>query len=468
MNSVLVIDDNESVRVGVAAIVEKEGYAVWTAASGAEGLALFRQHRPDFIISDLKMAEMDGIEVLQSIRGIDPDAVLMIMTGYGTVETAVAAMKLGAFDFVTKPFSPQVLRLKLQAAAKLLSLRDERTRLASENEYLRSELEGRYQSQHIIGESEALKQVLRLVERVARTESTVFLHGESGTGKELLARAIHDLSPRAAGPFVKVNCGALTETLLESEIFGHEKGSFTGAFKRKIGRFELADGGTIFLDEIGDISPGLQLKLLRVLQERQFERVGGEQTIEVDVRIVSATHRDLEERVREGLFREDLYYRLHIVPLTLPPLRQRPEDIPALVESFLAKLRPRTRSRVTRFSPAALERLQRYSWPGNVRELENMVEQVLVFTDGEQAEVDDLPPLLRGDDVAGPQVSLGSRSLPELLKQIERDLIVKAYEQAGGVKTETARLLGIKTSALYYKLKAYGLWEGDAEPGDDA
>ena len=462
MNTVLVIDDNETIRVGVSTIVEKEGYHCLTAATGHEGVALFRKHRPDFVISDLKMAEMDGIEVLQAIRELDSESLLMIITGYGTVQTAVTAMKLGAFDFITKPFSPQVLRLKLQTAANLIKLKHERSRLRSENEYLRQEVSARYETRQLIGESKAFIQVMRLVERVARTDSTVFIQGESGTGKELIARAIHDESTRRNGPFIKVNCGALTETLLESEIFGHEKGSFTGAVKRKIGRFELAEGGTIFLDEVGDISPGLQIKLLRVLQERELERVGGEHTIRVDVRVISATHRDLDKRVAEGRFREDLFHRLHIVPIQLPPLHERIEDIPLLVDFFLEKLRNRTRSRVTAFSPEAMAALSSYSWPGNVRELENVVEQTLVFAESDTITPKELPHKVRGHTGGGPpSLSLGSRTLPELLKEIERDLIVRAYEEAGGVKTETARLLGIKTSALYYKLKACGLWEGD-------
>ncbi len=455
------IDDNESVREGVAAIVRKEGYDCLVASSGPEGLALFKEHRPDFVISDLKMEGMDGIEVLQAIKDSDPDALIMLITAYGTVQTAVTAMKLGAFDFLTKPFSPQVLRLKLKAAAHYLDMAEERNRLESENEYLRREVQGAIGARRLIGRSPAFTRVMDLVSRVARTDSSVLVLGESGTGKELVAEAIHEHSPRRGGPFIKVNCGALTETLLESELFGHEKGAFTGAIKRKIGRFELANHGTIFLDEIGDVSPALQLKLLRVLQERTFERVGGEKTIQVDVRVISATNRDLEAMVREGAFREDLFYRLHIVPIHLPPLRERREDIPLLVTHFVDKLRNRTRSRVTGFSDQAMEALLEYDWPGNVRELENVVEQILVFAQGEVVGVEDLPPAIRKassplsggvglDDLEG-------RSLPELLKDIERRIISEAYRRAGGVKTETARLLGIKTSALYYKLNAYGL-----------
>jgi two-component system response regulator HydG len=303
-----------------------------------------------------------------------------------------------------------------------------------------------------------MRAVFATIEKVAPTDASVYIHGESGTGKELVARAIHARSKRASGPFVKVNCGALTETLLESELFGHEKGAFTGAIKRKLGRFELADKGTLFLDEIGDVTPGLQLKLLRVLQERDFERVGGEETIKVDVRVLSATHRDIKAEVAAGRFREDLFYRLHVVPCQVPSLRERKDDIPRLVAHFITKLGPRTNPAVKTISDAALARLGAYGWPGNVRELENVIEQALVFAEGETIEVGALPPVVRGglpdNALALPG---GEMSLPDLLEDLERQLIQRAYDKSGGVKTETARLLGIKTSALYYKLEKYGI-----------
>jgi two-component system response regulator HydG len=294
---------------------------------------------------------------------------------------------------------------------------------------------------------------------VAPTDSSVLVCGESGTGKELVCRAIHSRSRRAAGPFIKVNCGAITETLLESELFGHEKGAFTGAIKRKLGRFELADGGTLFLDEIGDVSPAMQVKLLRALQERELERVGGEQTIKVDVRVLSATNKDLKQEVAAGRFREDLYYRLHIVPITLPPLRERREDIALLVRHFLDKLAPRTNPKVTGIDDDVLGRLMAYPWPGNVRELENVIEQSLVFSEGDRITLASLPVQLRGETGGGDalQVPRGEMSLPDILEDLEKQLILKAYEKAKGVKTETARLLGIKTSALYYKHEKYGI-----------
>lgn len=461
MARILVIDDNETMRMGIAHTVKRLGHTVQTAASGQEGLDLFKKRPADFVISDLKMEGVDGMGVLEGIRQMDPDALMMIVTGFGTIETAVKAMQLGAFDFITKPFPPQVLRLKVQAALEVLAQRKVREKLERENEILREEVEARYRpavKHQMVGQSPAIKQVIETIRRVAHADSTVYIYGESGTGKELAARAIHQTSRRASGPFIKVNCGALTETILESELFGHERGAFTSAHKRKLGRFELADGGTIFLDEVGDISPSIQLKLLRVLQEREFERVGGEETISVDVRVVSATNKDLRALVDEGGFREDLFYRLHIVPLTLPPLRERPSDVGLLAEHFLEKLRGRTGARATSVSAEAVEALQRYAWPGNVRELENAIEVALVFCDGETLELGDLPAHISGATGGGALPVLnGDRPLPEILEGLEERLIRRAFEEAQGVKTECARLLGIKTSALYYKLEKYDI-----------
>ena len=337
-------------------------------------------------------------------------------------------------------------------------------RLENENEMLRRDFVQGFDSE-IVGDSPSIKKVLKRVKRAANSQSTVFIFGESGTGKELVARALHRASPRADGPFVKVNCSALAESLLESELFGHEKGAFTGAHKRRLGRFELADGGTIFLDEIGDISKAIQLKLLRVLQEREFERVGGEKTLSTDVRVVTATNQDLRQAVEDGDFREDLFYRLHIIPIELPPLRQRRGDIGPLVEHFIAKLGPRTRSPATKVDDQVLRSLRRYSWPGNVRELENVIEHALVFADGEVITTDDLPPMIGGD--AGKAVvelaAVEERSLPDVLEELEKELIAEAFQKADGVKTETARLLGIKASALYYKLEKYEIEEQDED-----
>ena len=463
MAAILIIDDNDTIRDGLAHTVKKLGHEPVTAPSGAAGIAAWKARqgaaatRIEFVITDLKMDGLTGVDVLRQLVALDPDLPIMIVTGFGTVETAVEAMKLGAFDFLTKPFAPEVVRLKVERALELGAARRARKKLEAENAYLRAEQGGRFVE--IIGSSDKINAVLRSVEKVAAADTTVFIAGESGTGKELVARAIHRLSKRASGPFVKVNCGALTETLLESELFGHEKGAFTGAIKQKLGRFELADGGTLFLDEVGDVPPAMQVKLLRALQEQEFERVGGENPIKVDVRVLSATNKDLEREVAEGRFRQDLFYRLHVVPLRLPPLRERREDIPILAQHFVDKLGPRTNPRVRAVSDAALGRLMAYHWPGNVRELENAVEQALVFAEGAEIGVGALPAFLQGAAAADEDRLDVPRqlSLPDILDDLERQLILKAYDKAKGVKTETARLLGIKTSALYYKLEKYGI-----------
>jgi two-component system response regulator HydG len=399
---------------------------------------------------------MDGVAVLRGVAERDPDLPTMIITAFGTVETAVEAMKLGAFDFLTKPFAPEVVRLKVERALELAAARRARRRLEAHKEYLEGEVSVRYALAELIGSSERMNAVFKAIEKVAATDSAVFITGESGTGKELVARAIHRMSRRAEGPFVKVNCGAIADTLLESEMFGHERGAFTGAVKQKLGRFELADGGTLFLDEIGDITPAMQVKLLRALQEKEFERVGGERTHKVDVRVISATNKDLKREVTDGRFREDLYYRLDVVPIALPALRERRDDIPRLVMHFIDKLGPRTNPTITGIADDALGRIMAYRWPGNVRELENAIEQALVFADGDRIGIGALPEFLKGRDEDALEIPR-ELSLPEILDDLERQLILKAFEKARGVKTETARLLGIKTSALYYKLEKYGI-----------
>ena len=458
MPRVLIIDDNETMREGMAAAVRRMGHEVAVASSGADGLALMQKQGADFLITDLKMAGVGGMDVVARAREIDPACPAMIVTAYGSVETAVEAMRIGAVDFLQKPFAPEVLRLKVERALELRRERLGRQRAEAEVEALRADAAAPYTFGDMVGHSPLMRAVFQTIEKVAPADISVHISGESGTGKELVARAIHARSKRAAGPFVKVNCGALTETLLESELFGHEKGSFTGAVKRKLGRIELADKGTLFLDEVGDMTPGLQLKLLRVLQEREFERVGGEETIRVDVRVLSATHRDLKKEVEAGRFREDLFYRLHVVPCNVPSLRERREDVPLLVQHFVEKLGPRTNPAVHGIDDAALARLCAHAWPGNVRELENAVEQALVFASGSNIDVASLPGFLReGTPESTLAVPSGNMSLPEILEDLERQLIQRAYDKTGGVKTETARLLGIKTSALYYKLEKYGI-----------
>jgi two-component system response regulator HydG len=477
VSRILIIDDNETMREGMAATVRRMGHEATLAASGAEGLALMRKQGADFVITDLKMEGVGGLEVVGAVKESDPGCPTMIVTAFGSVETAVEAMRLGAMDFLQKPFAPEVLRLKVERALELRRERLARQRAEAEVDVLRADAAHGFAD--MVGHSAGMRAVFQTIEKVAPADISVHIHGESGTGKELVARALHTRSKRSGGPFVKVNCGALTETLLESELFGHERGAFTGAIKRKLGRVELADKGTLFLDEVGDMSPSLQLKLLRVLQEREFERVGGEETVHVDVRVVSATHRDLKKEVEAGRFREDLFYRLHVVPCFVPPLRERREDIAPLVAHFITKLGPRTNAAVRSIDDAALARLSAHGWPGNVRELENAIEQALVFATGDTIGVGALPAFLReGQSESTLAVPAGEMTLPDILEDLERQLIQRAYDKTHGVKTETARLLGIKTSALYYKLEKYGIGviagrasgampavEGDAPPG---
>ena len=456
MAKVLVVEDNETLREGILAVLKRMGHQTFAAPNGRAGLELFTREEPDLIISDLKMDEMDGMELLRHVHALNAEVLVIIVTAFGSIERAVEAMKEGAFDFLPKPFPPDLLRTKVSKALEVRQQRQLTERLTQENAMLRAEASASYDHSEIVGAADAMQRVFQLVSKVARTDSTAHIFGESGTGKELIARSIHLSSPRRDGPFVKVNCSALAETLLESELFGHEKGSFTGAHRRKLGRFELADGGTLFLDEIGDISPMIQLKLLRVLQERQIERVGGEETVLVDVRVVTATNKDLKEEVAQGRFREDLYYRLHVIPILLPPLRERKQDIPSLVEHFIKKLGKRTRSLVEGVSADAMVALQLYDWPGNVRELENVIEHAMVFAEGSLIRLENLPPVVSGVTRSDSLPALtGERSLPDILEELEHQLILKAFKEAQGVKTETARLLGIKPSALYYKLEKY-------------
>jgi two-component system response regulator HydG len=470
MARILVIDDHDAMREGMAVTLQKHGHSVVAMSRGQDGVQAFTRQPFDLVLTDLKMEGTDGLAVVERVREAKPDAVVIVVTAHGTIETAVKAMQLGAHDFLTKPFSPEVLRAKVDKGLELVAAKRQVEQLSARAEAL--EEEAARAKGHLVGTSEPMAKVLTLARRAATTDATVLIQGESGTGKELLARLVHDASPRAKGPFVVVHCAALAETLLESELFGHERGAFTGAVKRKLGRFELANGGTLFLDEIGELPPSVQTKLLRVLQERQFERVGGEETLTVDARLVTATHRDLKREVAEGRFREDLYYRLHVVPLALPPLRERPEDIPALAQHFITKAGPRLNRKVKGLTDTARQALCRHPWPGNVRELENVMEQALVFAEAETLDITDLPQALQpsGARPAAGQLPVlhGDRALPDVLEELERALIERAFEKANRVKTETARLLGIKTSALYYKLEKYGLIEkGDGLPSEN-
>jgi len=453
---ILIADDSDAMREGMVLTLSRLGHEAAGVKGGAEAVAAYQKRHADVVITDLRMVPVDGMEVVRRLRELDPEATVLVVTAHGSVAAAVEAMRAGAIDFVEKPFSPELLAARVEKAAEIARER-RRARDAQARATALDEDRAREAGPlGLVGASEIMGKVREQLRKVAATDATVLVLGESGTGKELAARALHDASRRRDGPFVSVSCAALPESLLESELFGHEKGAFTGALRRKIGRFELAHGGTLFLDEVGEIPPAVQVKLLRVLQERRFERVGGEETIEVDVRLVSATNRDLRQRVAEGRFREDLYYRLAIVPLTLPPLRGRPGDVEALAHHFLEKHAARIGRSPRGFSPEALAVLRRHSWPGNVRELENAVQQAMVFAEGERIQAGELPPALR-QAPAGLPVPSGDRSLNEILEELERQLVTDAFSRARGVKAEAARLLGLKPSALYYKLEKYGI-----------
>ena len=464
---VLIVDDHDSERDGLELLIRRHGHKTLSAKDGKEGLQVLEEEGADLVITDLEMeTEADGISVLESLRRNAPNTDVLVTTANGTVESAVEAMKMGARDFISKPFTVEELGVKVD---RILRQRDERLRLQQENlalrvenTYLRNEAgDGDTPYGEMVGLSNGIQQVKRFVERVARSDSTVMVYGESGTGKELVARAVHARSTRHAGPFIRVNCGALAEGLLDSELFGHERGAFTGAAKRHRGRFELADGGTLFLDEIATINPDTQVRLLRVLQERELERVGGEETISVDVRIVAATNTPAADLLAAEGFREDLYYRLHVVPVTVPPLRERKDDIPLLAEHFVMKLRSRTRSRATAVAPATMERLVDYDWPGNVRQLENVIERALVLADGEVLEESDLPLLVNvNGSKPSSSGSLGRATADEIdlgraVDDMEENVIRQVLARTGGNKTAAARLLGIGKSKLFYKIRKY-------------
>jgi two-component system, NtrC family, response regulator HydG len=464
MARILVADDHDAMREGLVLVLTRLGHEVQAVREGAEALAAYRKRPADVVVTDLRMVPVDGIEVVRQLRAEDPDATVLVISAHGTIATAVEAMHEGAIDFLEKPFPPDVLRVRVEKAVQIA-----RERRGARNDRGRAEAldEDRVREvgpHGLVGGSEPMRRVLEQIRKVAATDATVLLLGESGTGKELVARALHDAGPRRDQPFVSVSCAAIPEGLLESDLFGHERGAFTGAVKRKLGRFELAHGGTLFLDEVGEIPPSIQVKLLRVVQERSIERVGGEGTIDVDVRLVSATNRDLARMVAEGRFREDLYYRLDVVPIRLPPLRERPGDVEELARHFLARAAPRLGRSVTGFTPDAIELLRRHRWPGNVRELQNLVEQALVFAEGLEVRAEDLPEgLRRATAPPALPVPTGDRPLPDVLDELERQLVLSAFEKARGVKAEAARLLGIKPSALYYKLEKYGIARGGPE-----
>ncbi|KMY67072.1 Fis family transcriptional regulator [Desulfocarbo indianensis] len=449
MDRILIVDDEKNYLLVLSALLEGEGYEVETAPSGARALALVEEDEPDLVITDMRMPRMSGVELIRELKARNPDLPVIVMTAFGTVENAVEAMKAGALDYITKPFENQELLLTVERALKM-------RRLMTQNQLLREELKRGRGFEEIIGESKPMREVFALVEKVAATRATVLITGESGTGKELIARAIHSRSPRASEPFVAVNCMALTETLLESELFGHEKGSFTGALGRRKGRFEVADKGTLFLDEVGEIAPSLQVKLLRALQERTFERVGGSQAISVDVRIVAATNRDLTEAVKAGSFREDLFYRLNVVRLELPPLRARMEDLPALAAHFIAKYAAEMGRQAPKVSAEAMQRLYGHAWPGNVRELENALERAVILA-GDEIRPSDLPFELKPESAGQTAPPPRDMTITEAVEDLEIRMIKRALEEASGVQSHAADALGVTKSNLAYKMKKYGL-----------
>ena len=443
---ILVVDDEPNARSALRTILEEEGYEIREASDGEEALALLGAFAPDLVLCDVRMPRMDGLTLLKAAKAQGEDAVFLMMTAFAAVATAVEAMRAGAENYLVKPLEVAAVLVFVEKAL-------EKRRLERDASLLRERVRERYRLDGMVGEAPEMQAVYDLVRQAAATRATVLVLGESGTGKELIAQALHEQSPRRDKPFIKVACAALSETLLESELFGHEKGSFTGAAGRREGRFELADGGTLFLDEIGEMPPSMQVKLLRALQQREFERVGGTQTIKVDVRVVAATNRDLAAEVKEGRFREDLYYRLNVVSVTLPPLRRRKGDIPALVSLFIEKYGSSYGKALKGLAPGTLNALLAHDWPGNVRELENAIERAVVLAKGPDLTADDLPPSLRGPRPASRDVS--SLVPGATMEQIEREAILRTLELAGGSTAKAAELLGISVRKIQYRLKEF-------------
>jgi len=449
---VLIVDDEEIVRESLGGWLEKDGYQVTSAPDGRTAVERMKSERWNVMLVDLKMPGMDGLQVLEEARKLQPDAAVILMTAYATVDTAVQAMKLGAFDYLVKPFDPEELSILMQKVVAQQSL-------LRENAVLRKALKKEHRFRDLVSKSPAMQRVFELAQVAARSNSTILVLGESGSGKEVLARTIHAESTRAEGPFVAVSCAALTESLLESELFGHEKGAFTGAVSRRKGKFEAAHGGTLFLDEVGDITAKLQLDLLRVLEERKIQRVGGNEPIDVDVRVIAATNRDLKKAVADGSFREDLFYRLNVIPVTLPPLRERKEDIPILVDHFLDRLEAELKRRV-QVSPEAMAALLAHDWPGNVRELRNVLERGAVVAQGDVIKSADLGLAPAPAKAA----SANPPGEPPTLEDVERRHISEVLAHTAGNVSQAARLLGIDRVTLYNKIKKFGLRRDGEEP----
>ena len=444
---ILIVDDEKNTREGLKWALSPDEYEVYISANGKEASDLLGVRKFDLVITDLKMPEMDGMQLLEYINENYPDVIVMILTGHGTVETAVDAMKKGAYDYIEKPVNIDELNILVDRALR-------RKGLEIENERLKQDLDERYGMDNIIGNSPVMLEVFRKVRQVAPTKATVLIQGESGTGKELIASAIHYNSPRKNNPFIKLNCGALTPTLLESELFGHEKGAFTDAHRQKIGRFEMADKGTIFLDEISETTQEFQIKLLRVLQEKEFERVGGAQTISVDVRVLAATNQDLKKRMEQGRFRQDLFYRLNVIQINVPPIRERPEDIPLLVDHFLKAACEENDKPPMNVTPETMNILQNYPWPGNVRQIQNVIEGMVVMSSTTELTPDNLPPEIRKTKERDPYVRVPVGSS---MAEAEKKLIHSTLMATNGNKAQTARILGLGRKTLYRKMQEYNI-----------
>ena len=460
MSRILVIDDEPDVLNIIVEILKTAGYEVVAAANGEAGLKALDGNPFDLVFTDLMMPGIGGMDVLQHIVTQSPQTLCIILTGYGTIESSVEAIKKGAFDYITKPITSKALLIAVEKALNFRSLKEENTRL-------KKELQKKYRFNNIIGTSKAMHKVFDLIEKVADTDGTVLISGASGTGKELIATAIHYNSGRSDKPMVVINCGAIPEELLESELFGHEKGAFTGAYKNRTGRFEMANGGTFFLDEIGEMSPSLQVKLLRVLQEQKFEKVGGTKTIYVDVRIIAATNKNLTIAINKGKFREDLYYRLNVIPIKVPSLKQRKSDIPLLIDYFMKKFQSEKQESITGFSTKAMEDMMEYDWPGNVRELENVIKRLTILCDRDIVQVEDLPEHIQGKGRAFQSVEEEilekDLNLNDAVKDYEKRLILEALEKSNWVKTKAAKLLNINRTTLVEKIKKQNLDDKNSE-----
>jgi DNA-binding NtrC family response regulator len=459
MAKILVVDDNPDVLKLIADILESNDYEVKTVSNGASAIKELENNDYDMVLTDLMMPDVDGMQVLENAILKTPKTMCIILTGHGTIKSSVEAIKKGAFDYITKPVSPTELLIYVEKALKFKNLEEE-------NIWLKKELKGKYHYKNIVGTSKVIKKIYDLIEKVSDSDGTVLITGASGTGKELIARSIHYNSQRGDNPLVVINCGAIPETLLESELFGHEKGAFTGAYKKRIGRFEMANGGTIFLDEIGEMSPTLQIKLLRVLQEQQFERVGGTKTLHVDLRFVAATNKNLTTAINMEKFREDLYYRLNVIPIKVPSLKQRRSDIPLLVDFFLKKFQKGKSDKLTGFSQVAMDAILAYDWPGNVRELENVIKRLTILCEGPVVSFDDLPENMQnvsGSRHPDNEVIIDNElSLNEAVQDYEKRIILEALEKTNWVKSKAAKLLNINRTTLVAKIKKQNIETDEA------